>query len=99
MDDKQAKAPPIGTGHAAAMARLGLRELRAAFYPDLNVAQSHAELGLYGTATPAEVTEVRRGEAPGRDAEAEPPSALGARLQQAAEREPQEPEPPALERE
>ncbi|MDX1968839.1 MAG: hypothetical protein SFV23_16815 [Planctomycetaceae bacterium] len=49
----------IGTGHASAMARQGLRELRGALYPESNVAQS-AEYGLYGTMTPGEVAETRR---------------------------------------
>ncbi len=49
----------IGEGHLAAMGRLGLRELRAATYPDGNVAQP-SEYGLYGTQTPGEVAEARR---------------------------------------
>jgi len=49
----------IGAGHLGAMGRLGLRELRAAAYTDSNVAQS-PEYGLYGTATPGEVSESRR---------------------------------------
>jgi hypothetical protein len=55
-EDKQTK---IGSGHAAAMARLGLKELRAAVFPDSNVAQP-SEYGLYGTLTPGEVAESRR---------------------------------------
>jgi hypothetical protein len=55
-DDKTRK---IGDGHAEAMARLGLRELRAAMYPSGNVAQQ-SEYGLYGTLTPGEVAESRR---------------------------------------
>jgi len=50
---------PIGTGHAAAMGRLGLAELRGAFYNESNVAQ-HSEYGLYGTRTPGEVQDARR---------------------------------------
>lgn len=50
---------PIGTGHAAAMARLGLAELRGVVYPESNVAQ-HSEYGLYGTRTPGEVQDARR---------------------------------------
>ncbi len=50
--------PKIGSEHAAAMARQGLRELRAAFYPESNVAQP-AEYGIWGTKTPGEVAESR----------------------------------------
>lgn len=49
----------IGEGHAAAMARLGLRELRGAMYPESNVAQQ-PEYGLWGTQTPGEVAAARR---------------------------------------
>ena len=51
----------FGTGHVSAMGRQGLRELRAALYPESNIAQT-AEYGLYGTMTPGEVAEARRGE-------------------------------------
>ena len=51
----------IGTGHASAMARLGLRELRnAATVSRDGIADS--EMGLYGTRTPGEVAEIRQGE-------------------------------------
>src|SRR5580658_6232962 len=50
-----------GSEHAGAMFRQGLRELRAAFYPDSNVAQQ-PEYGVYGTKTPGEVAEARRGD-------------------------------------
>lgn len=61
----------IGEGHAWAMWRQGLRELRGAMYPESNVAQQ-PEYGLYGTLTPGEVAESRRhdhefDEEPGRD--------------------------------
>lgn len=49
----------IGAGHASAMLRQGLREARAALYPNSNVAQNQ-EYGLYGTLTPGEVAESRR---------------------------------------
>ncbi len=41
----------IGSEHAGAMWRQGLRELRGAMYPESNVAQQ-AEYGIYGTSTP-----------------------------------------------
>lgn len=75
--------PKIGEAHAAAMFRLGLRELRAAFYPESNIAQSPAEYGIYGTATPGEVAEARRGESPGIQQD----SVLGERLRQAEARD------------
>lgn len=49
----------IGEGHAHAMLRQGLREVRGALYNDSNVAQQ-PELGLYGTMTPGEIAESRR---------------------------------------
>ena len=41
-------AQKIGEGHFSAWMRQGLREIRAMFYPESNVAQP-AEYGLYGT--------------------------------------------------
>ena len=64
---KEEVKPKIGEGHAAAMGRLGLAELRNASYPDSNVTQ-HTELGLYGTKTSGEITAERRGDS--RDARA-----------------------------
>lgn len=48
----------IGDGHAGAMWRQGLAELRAAVYPDSNVAQP-VEYGMYGKPTPGEVAKDR----------------------------------------
>ena len=79
----------IGAGHASAMARLGLRELRGAMYPESNVAQQ-PELGLYGTATPHEVHQSRHGESPAsgvNDRDVEQDSVLQERLQQAESRQ------------
>ena len=70
----------IGAGHAHAMFRQGLRELRGAMYPESNVAQP-AEYGLYGTRTPGEVAESRRSET--MDLEEERGSILGDRLAKA----------------
>lgn len=72
----------IGSEHVKAMGRQGLRELRAAMYPDSNVAQQ-AEYGIYGTMTPGEVAEARRGD--GRDLEDEKPvaSAVESRMKMA----------------
>jgi len=76
----------IGEGHADAMRRLGLRELRGAMYPNSNVAQQ-PEYGLYGTLTPGEVAESRRGD--DRDLDEESPrsnSILANSMQQAKDR-------------
>jgi hypothetical protein len=77
----------IGEEHFSAWMRQGLRELRAVFYPDSNVAQQ-PEYGLYGTKTPGEVAEDRR-ETP-RDLEDEAPkendSVLADRMRQADDR-------------
>jgi hypothetical protein len=89
--------PKIGTGHAEAMFRQGLAELRAAMFPESNVAQP-AQYGLYGTKTPGEVAEARKSEE--RDLNEEPRSILEERLQQAEKaRDGREPEPPAMEKE
>ncbi len=92
-------ARKIGEGHAAAMARLGLRELRGAMYPSGNVAQQ-PEYGLYGTKTPGEVAESRRADE--RDLEDEAPnrySILAERLQQAKDRGDRDDDSRDLERE
>ena len=81
----------IGSEHLAAMGRQGLRELRAAMYPNSNVAQQ-SEYGLYGTMTPGEVAEARRGD--GRDLEDEKPpaSALEGRMAAVESRGVEEPQ-------
>lgn len=60
MADKQPQ-PKIGAGHAQAMFRQGLTELRAALYPESNVAQPSA-YGIAGTRTPGEVMQEKQGE-------------------------------------
>src|SRR5260370_42649123 len=58
----------MGAGHGAAMARLGLKELRNALSPSReSVADS--EIGLYGTQTQGEIAEARGG--PGHGPEQE----------------------------
>src|SRR5580658_948192 len=59
---------PIGAGHAAAMLRLGLKELRNAANPSRE-SVADAEIGLYGTATQGEIAEARGG--PGQGPEQE----------------------------
>ena len=46
--------PKLGAGHMAAMARQGLAELRAALYPESNIAQP-TEYGMAGRPTPQEI--------------------------------------------
>ena len=58
----------IGEGHAAAMGRLGLKELRNAFNPSRE-SVADQEIGLYGTLTQGEIAEARGG--PGRGPEQE----------------------------
>jgi hypothetical protein len=48
----------IGEGHAEAMARLGLAELRNAFNPSKE-AVSDKDMGLYGVATQGEIADAR----------------------------------------
>lgn len=90
------KAPgKLGAEHASAMFRQGLAELRAALYPESNVAQPTV-YGMAGTKTPGEVMEDRKGE--NRDPD-EKPSILSERLEQvSAESREHEPGPPEPER-
>ncbi len=57
------KSPKIGAGHASAMFRQGLAELRGALYHDSNVAQP-TQYGIYGTKTPGEVAKEREASEP-----------------------------------
>jgi hypothetical protein len=50
-----------GAGTFNAWLRLGLRELRAAIYPVSDIARE-AEMGTWGTLTPGEVVEQKRGD-------------------------------------
>jgi hypothetical protein len=70
----------IGEGHAAAMLRLGGKEIRNVAYPGSNIAQP-TEYGIFGTLTPGEIAEARRSEE--RDLEEEPKSILGEWLKRA----------------
>jgi hypothetical protein len=53
-------ARKIGEGHAAAMFRLGLKELRNTLNPSRDSVADH-ELGLFGTETQGEIAKARRG--------------------------------------
>ena len=79
-DDKP--NPKIGAGHASAMFRQGLSELRSALYTDSNVAQP-AQYGIYGTRTPGEVAEARRADERNQDLNEEPKSVVAERLETA----------------
>lgn len=89
----------IGAGHASAMFRQGLAELRGTLYPESNVAQPTV-YGIAGTKTPGEVMMEKQGDA--RDPD-ERPSILEERLKQAEQQRDadkgREPEPPQQERE
>ena len=65
-------ARKIGEGHVAAMARLGLKELRNALNPSRESVADN-EIGLYGTQTQGEIAEARGG--PGQGPEQESPVA------------------------
>jgi hypothetical protein len=76
----------IGSGHVRAMAKQGLEELRAALYPGSNIAQPTG-YGVFGKETPGEVAQQREN----LDADQEPKSVLGERLEAAeAKRDAQE---------
>ena len=84
MSKKDEPVQKIGEGHTAAMLRLGLKELRGGLYPESNVAQP-SEYGLYGTKTPGEVAESRRGSE--LNLEEEKGSVVADRLRQAESRD------------
>lgn len=93
---KKERGPKIGAGSFGAWIRTGWREIRAALYPDSNVAQQ-PDAGIWGNRTPGEVMMARQGDS--RDPD-ERPSILGKKLQEAEKaRDGREPESPELERE
>ena len=61
----------FGEGHAAAMFRLGLKELRNALNPSVGSVADN-EIGLYGTETQGEIAKARGG--PGAGPEQESPA-------------------------
>jgi hypothetical protein len=63
----------IGEGHVAAMARLGLKELRNALNPSRE-SVADQEIGLYGTLTQGEIAKARGG--PGQGPEQESTATL-----------------------
>lgn len=58
MGQQEEGSTKIGAGHASAMFRQGLAELRAALYHDSPIAQP-TQYGIYGTKTPGEVAKER----------------------------------------
>ena len=58
----------IGEGHAAAMGRLGLAELRNAFNPSRE-SVADKDMGLYGSATQGEIATARKGPGEGPEQE------------------------------
>lgn len=76
-------ADKVGKGHASAMFRLGVGELRQAMYTESNIAKN-VEYGIYFTKTPGEVAEERRDDV--KSPEEEGKSILQQSLQQAADK-------------
>ena len=58
----------IGAGHLAAMARLGLKELRNAATPSRE-SVADTEIGLYGSQTQGEIAQARGGPGHGQEQE------------------------------
>lgn len=87
----------VGEGSGSAFLRQGLRELRGALYADSNVAQP-PEYGMYGTKTPGEIAEDRRGDARDLEEEKSQGSVLEERLAQAKGRESEREREPERER-
>ena len=76
----------IGTGHANAMFRQGLSELRATLYTGSNIAQQ-PEYGLYGHQTPGEIAADRKPDpTPTLDEEPQAPSPLQQSMREAESR-------------
>lgn len=65
----------IGAGHAEAMFRLGLKELRNAANPSRE-SVADTEIGLAGTATQGEIAEARGGPGQGPEQESSKPTSL-----------------------
>ena len=77
--------PKIGAGHTAAMARLGLKELRNAANPSRESVAAD-EIGLYGTLTQGEIAEAREGPGAGREQESRRDTLSLAELRRYAEK-------------
>jgi hypothetical protein len=75
------RQPKIGEGHASAMGRQGIRELRGAMYTESNVAQQ-PEYGLYGTRTQGEIADARSGTERSMDEEPASDASIQSRLDQ-----------------
>ena len=61
-------AQKFGEGHAAAMFRLGLKELRNVFNPSRDSVADH-EIGVFGTLTQGEIADARDGPGSGSNQE------------------------------
>lgn len=93
MSRQEEAQPKIGAGHASAMWRQGLAELRGALYNEGTVAQP-TQYGIYGTKTPGEVAKDREGDgvAPtqdqtqGQSRDQEPASVVDQSVQRAQDR-------------
>lgn len=97
MSEEKSNGPKIGEGHASAMLRQGLQELRGVLYPESNVAQP-PEYGLYGTRTPGEVAEARKNTVePTRDEEPKS-SPLASSLRRAETSAPEPERTPTIDR-
>jgi len=75
----------IGAGHAEAMLRLGLKELRNAANPSRE-SVADTEIGLYGTQTQGEIAEARGGPGYGPEQESSEKALSVDDLRQEAER-------------
>lgn len=89
----ESSSPKIGEGHASAMFRQGLRELRGALYPESNIAQP-PDYGVFGNRSPGEQAAARRPEAVEFDQEGANSrgSILEEKMRQVEARESREPE-------
>lgn len=90
--------PKFGAGHASAMARLGLKELRNAFNPSKE-SVADTEMGLYGTLTQGEVAEAREPKIAPPSVQADEPHAREATKEPAQEVTQAEPTAPEVDAE
>ncbi|MBX3357350.1 MAG: hypothetical protein KF745_02870 [Phycisphaeraceae bacterium] len=85
--------PKFGAGSLEAMGRQGLKEIRAAIFPESNIARD-AEMGTFGTLTHGEVADQKHDErsAEGRETDRHV-SVLDERMNQVRQMSPGEREP------
>jgi hypothetical protein len=89
MSQQEESSPKVGAGHASAMFRQGLAELRGALYNEPGSIAQPTQYGIYGTKTPGEVAKEREAsdvQATLQSPDQEPASTLDRHVEQAQAR-------------